>query len=145
MPSMRRELDVWYGRGHPFSWPLDADDVASNLRNFNFELPALRREPAGHHSHRRLPGTGGRGIFGSDESWWNQWRCLTEARRVRAMAFRSIPAMAVDHGDISSRQPSAHRLQHVGADGYRSANRGTLRLGAISFHLRPHRHRSLSS
>src|SRR5277367_5123389 len=110
MLSMRRELDVRHGRGQPLAQPPAAHHLASNLRNFDFELPALRRESAGYDSHDGISGAGGWRIFGADESWCDQRRCTAKARCVFALAGRSEVSMAFDHGDVSSRQLSAHWL-----------------------------------
>src|SRR5271154_5647793 len=110
MPSMRRELDVWHGRRQPLAWPPAAHYIARNLRNFNFELPAVRRELACYDSHDGISGAGRRRIFGVDESWRNQRPGAATTWCVSAVAFRFVPALAVNHGHVSSRQFSAHWL-----------------------------------
>ena len=42
-----------------------------------------------------------------------------------------VATLAVHHRDFSSWRVAAHRVQHVGADGYRADGRGNVRLGAI--------------
>src|ERR1700733_3408146 len=122
MPSMRSELDVRHGRGQPFAQPPPADYVARNVRNFDFELFAVRRELARYDSHYRISGAGWRGIFCADEPRRNRRSGSGNFRRVSAMAEGFAPAVAADYGYISSRQHSAHRIQHVGTDGCGPSN-----------------------
>ena len=61
-----------------------------------------------------------------------------------AIHRRVQPMVAPDHRNFSSRQPDAHRLQHVGDHGHRPHGRRTFRLRAVFISLHRHRRVRLS-
>ena len=66
-----------------------------------------------------------------DESRRNRQSGQLSLGRIASIGLQHQPALALRHGDFSSRRAAAHRLQYVGADGYRADGRGIVRLGAI--------------
>ena len=56
LPSMRREPDVFHGRGQPLAEQLPAADRAGQLRHPGPLLRSLRRQPARDHQQHRLRG-----------------------------------------------------------------------------------------
>ena len=134
LPSVRREYDVFGRRGQPFARPAAAANFSGELRHSESVLRALRREPAGYHAFERRCGAHRR-TRRDHESWRHRRPDSPAHGRVPASSLRSRAAVAAHHSDLPARQPAAHRLQYVGADGRRADHRGSLRLGAVSIHV----------
>ena len=141
---MRREHDVRHGCSQPFAQPPASHHLASDLRDPNLELFTLRCELACHDSQQRFATTRGWRVFCAHGSRWNQRASVVQVWGLSALARRFITTMAIDNGVLSSRWLAPHRVQHVGIDGHRAADRRAVRLGTISFHLRGHRNRRVS-
>src|SRR6185437_3288860 len=139
LPPMRRELEILSRGSQPLAGRLDAGAVSRYVWNPGAELRILRHQFAGHPSHNRLRVTERRRALWPFQLWRYQWQGATTLRCLAAAAVQPCAAVAIRHGDFSSRQYSAHFFQYVGVDGYWPANRRAVRIGALLLHLHCHR------
>jgi len=118
---MRREHELRHGRCQPLAQPSTAHNFTGDVRNPQPKLLAVRCELVGHDSHERVS-SARRGILWHLQLWSYQRERVAKVWRVASLADRFAATVAIDNADFSSRQPDAHRIQYVGADGYRAAD-----------------------